>query len=50
MLEAGGASHVRLTPAGRVDPAFGDGGFVDLARVDVCGLAPGSLAEACTER
>lgn len=50
VLEAGGASLVRLTPAGRVDPAFGDGGFVDLARVDVCGLAPGSLAEACTER
>jgi hypothetical protein len=41
---------LRLTPAGRLDPAFGRNGVVALADVRVCELPPARHAPACRGR
>jgi hypothetical protein len=40
----------RLTPDGRLDVSFGQGGVVELARVSVCKFAPARRRAACRER
>ncbi|MBA3375613.1 MAG: hypothetical protein H0U00_07340 [Actinobacteria bacterium] len=50
VLESSGSSLVRLTLEGQLDPSFGNDGVAGLGDLDVCSLAPGAFAEACTER